>query len=63
MFYREGYRGAPPADIAALEEALLRVSRLLDDPSEILEMDLNPIKVLALGHGCRVVNTRESIRR
>ena len=63
MFYREGYRGAPPADIAALEVALLRVSRLLDDPSEILEMDLNPIKVLALGHGCMVVNTRKSNRR
>lgn len=59
----EGYRGAPPADIAALEEALLRVSRLLDDHPEILEMDLNPIKALAPGHGCVVVDARVSIRR
>ena len=59
----EGYRGAPPADIAALEEALLRVSRLLDDHPEILELDLNPIKALAPGHGCVVVDARVSIGR
>jgi acyl-CoA synthetase (NDP forming)/GNAT superfamily N-acetyltransferase len=38
-----GYRGAQPADLAALQETLLRVSRLADDLPEIAELDLNPV--------------------
>jgi acyl-CoA synthetase (NDP forming) len=38
-----GYRGAPAADIAALRDLLLRVSRLADDLPEIAELDLNPV--------------------
>lgn len=38
-----GYRGAPKADVAALETLLLRVGRLVDDLAEIAEMDLNPV--------------------
>jgi hypothetical protein len=38
-----GYRGAPPADLAALREILLRVSRLADDLPEVAELDLNPV--------------------
>ena len=38
-----GRRGTPPADTAALADALLRVSRLADDLPEISEMDLNPV--------------------
>jgi acyl-CoA synthetase (NDP forming)/GNAT superfamily N-acetyltransferase len=34
--------GAPPADPAALQEILLRVSRLADDIPEIAELDLHP---------------------
>jgi acetate---CoA ligase (ADP-forming) len=41
----DGYRGAPKADVAALEETLLRVGRLVDDRPEIAEMDLNPVIV------------------
>ena len=59
----EGYRGAPPGDIAAVERALLRVSQLLDDHPEIIEMDLNPIKALPPGKGCLVVDARVSIQR
>jgi acetate---CoA ligase (ADP-forming) len=54
----EGFRGAPPGDIAALESIILRVSQLIDDVPEIVEMDLNPIKVLPPGHGCAVVDAR-----
>lgn len=53
-----GYRGQPAADIAALEQALLRVSALLSIVPEIAEMDLNPIKVLSPGGGSRVVDPR-----
>jgi acyl-CoA synthetase (NDP forming) len=38
-----GYRGQPPADIAALEDILLNVSSLIERHPEIRELDLNPI--------------------
>jgi len=53
-----GYRGAPAADVAALEEILLRLSRLAGDVPELEEMDLNPVKVLPRGRGCRTVDAR-----
>jgi acetate---CoA ligase (ADP-forming) len=58
----EGYRGAPAGDIAKLEETLLRVSQLAGDLPEIMEMDLNPLKVLAPGKGCVVVDARVAVR-
>ena len=38
-----GHRGSPAADLAALREVLLRVSRLADDLPEITDLDLNPV--------------------
>ena len=38
-----GDEGTPPADTAALADALLRVSRLADDLPEVGELDLNPV--------------------
>jgi acetyl coenzyme A synthetase (ADP forming)-like protein len=58
----DGYRGAPPGDVPALEEALLRVSQLLEDHPQIAEMDLNPLKVLPPGQGCVVVDARVAVR-
>jgi acyl-CoA synthetase (NDP forming) len=40
-----GFRGAPKADVAALEDVLLRVGALVDVHREISEMDLNPVVV------------------
>lgn len=54
----EGYRGGEPGDVAAVEEALLRVSNLIDAVPEIVEMDLNPVKVGAPGEGVTVVDAR-----
>ncbi len=54
----DGYRGAPRADVPAVEEVLLRVSAMLRDLPEIAEMDLNPVKVLQAGHGCLTVDAR-----
>jgi acyl-CoA synthetase (NDP forming) len=51
-----GFRGAPPADKAALVDLLLRLSLLADDLPEVAELDLNP--VLALPHGCLAVDAR-----
>jgi acyl-CoA synthetase (NDP forming) len=44
-----GWRGAPPADERALRELILGVSALVDRCPEILEMDLNPVKVRSEG--------------
>lgn len=51
-----GFRGATPADVAAIREVLLRVSSLLDVCPEIREIDINPLKVLE--RGAAVVDAR-----
>jgi acetyl coenzyme A synthetase (ADP forming)-like protein len=56
-----GYRGHPPADVPALEEALLRISRLAEEVPEIVELDLNPVFALPPGQGYRVVDARIAI--
>jgi acyl-CoA synthetase (NDP forming)/RimJ/RimL family protein N-acetyltransferase len=38
-----GHRGAEPVDTAALEDLLLRVSRLADDLPEVARLDLEPV--------------------
>jgi acyl-CoA synthetase (NDP forming) len=45
----DGYRGAPKANVPALEELLLRVSALVEAHPEIAEMDLNPVMVTSQG--------------
>lgn len=54
----EGYRGHPPADVAALEDMLLRVSRLVEEVPYIQEMDMNPVLAMPPGQGCRVIDAR-----
>ncbi|MGH8911142.1 MAG: acetate--CoA ligase family protein, partial [Acidimicrobiia bacterium] len=54
----EGYRNLPVGDVAAVEDALLRVSAMLTVLPEISEMDLNPVKVLGPGEGVVVVDGR-----
>jgi len=52
----EGYRGAPPCDIAALEDVLLRLSALVESHPEIAELDANP--VVASPDGAMIVDAR-----
>jgi len=59
----EGYRGQPAADVGALRDVLLRVSRLADEVPEIIELDLNPVIALPDGHGCRIVDARIKVGR
>ena len=54
----EGYRNTPKGDVPALEEALQRVSALVGAMPELIEMDLNPVKVLAPGEGVVIVDAR-----
>jgi acyl-CoA synthetase (NDP forming) len=58
-----GYRGAPPTDVAALENLLLRVARLADDVPELAEMDLNPVIVSVSGAIAVDVRMRVAPRR
>ncbi len=44
-----GYRGSTVADEPALEDALVRVSALLDACPEIQEIDVNPLSVMTKG--------------
>ena len=55
-----GWRGAPPADRAALASLLHRLSRLAVDHPEVAELDLNP--VLAGPDGCVAVDARVRLR-
>ncbi len=59
----EGYRNQPAGDVTALEEALMRVSGLISVVPELLEMDLNPVKVLEPEQGVVVVDARMKVRR
>ncbi len=38
-----GHRGAPPCDVAAVEDVLLRVAQFADEVPQLAEMDLNPL--------------------
>ncbi|MFA3875935.1 GNAT family N-acetyltransferase [Streptomyces sp. MMCC 100] len=44
-----GWRGSAPVDAAALEELLLRVSRLVDDHPEVVAVTLEPVVVAPQG--------------
>ncbi|MFE3518732.1 GNAT family N-acetyltransferase [Streptomyces sp. NPDC059166] len=48
-----GWRGSAPADTSALEELLLRVSRLVDDHPEVVSVALEPVVVAT--HGLTVL--------
>ena len=54
----EGWRGSEPSDIKALEELLMRVSAMVEDLPQIVELDLNPVKVLEKDEGYIVVDAR-----
>ncbi|HXI30700.1 MAG TPA: GNAT family N-acetyltransferase [Vicinamibacterales bacterium] len=58
----QGYRGHPPADLGALRELLLRISRLAIEVPEIAELDLNPVIAMSPGNGCRIVDARIKVR-
>ncbi len=54
----KGARGDKPYDIAAVEEAILNLSRLIEDFPEIKEIDINPFYVLHKGKGGFALDAR-----
>jgi len=55
-----GRRGVPAADLAALRDMLLRVSRMVDDLPQIAELELSP--VIARPDGAQAVDGRIRIQ-
>ena len=51
-----GHRGSPPADLDAIERALLDLSRFVDSRPDVGEVDLNP--VIAHPNGLTAVDAR-----
>jgi acetyltransferase len=53
-----GFRGAPPVDIATIEETLLRLSQLVKDFDCFTEIDINPFIVSPQSGNCKAVDAR-----
>ena len=53
-----GVRGDKPSDLPAIVETVQRVSQLVTDFPEIVEMDINPLMVLEAGRGAIAVDMR-----
>ncbi len=53
-----GVRGEKPADLEAIIDTILRVSQLVTDFPEIVEMDINPLTVHEEGRGAVAVDMR-----
>lgn len=48
----KGFRGAPPADLEAAAGAIMAIAAMVEnDPEAIVELDVNPLMVLAKGQG------------
>ncbi|MFO7783397.1 MAG: acetate--CoA ligase family protein [Thermodesulfobacteriota bacterium] len=54
----EGIRRKPPRDAAAVEDMIVRLSRLMADFPAIQEMDVNPVLVDERGKGATAVDAR-----
>jgi acyl-CoA synthetase (NDP forming)/GNAT superfamily N-acetyltransferase len=57
----DGYRGAPRADVPALEDVVVRVAALAAAHPELAELDLNPVVVSP--SGALVVDARVRVQR
>ncbi|MFF3308466.1 GNAT family N-acetyltransferase [Streptomyces sp. NPDC002952] len=56
-----GWRGSAPVDTAALEELMLRLSRLVDDHPEVVAVSLEPVVVAP--HGVSVLGATVRLAR
>jgi len=56
-----GARGEPPADLQVAAEYLMRVSQLVTDFPEILELDINPLVLMLEGQGGIALDARMTL--
>jgi len=59
----EGVRGEPSSRIDRLEESLQRLSALISNHSQVLEMDVNPFMAGSTEETCKAVDARIRVRR
>jgi hypothetical protein len=52
----DGVRGAPPADVEAVIDAVLAIGRLMRSVPQIAEIDVNPLMVHARGQGATALD-------
>jgi acetyltransferase len=58
----DGVRGEPEADKMAIVETLLRISQLVTDFPDIVELDINPLVVYPNGDGAMALDMRIVLR-
>lgn len=54
----KGVRGEPPSDLDAIVDVMLRLSQLVTDFPEIVELDINPLMVFERGKGALGIDMR-----
>jgi len=57
-----GVRGEKPSDRPAIVETLLRISQLVTDFPEIVELDINPLIVFEQGRGVLGIDMRLALK-
>ncbi len=57
-----GVRGQAPIDVEAVVESICRLSQLILDFPEIVELDINPLLGLPVGQGAKVLDARVVIK-
>jgi acetate---CoA ligase (ADP-forming) len=56
-----GFRSIPPADREAVADAIRRIGKLLIDLPGVVEVEINPLRVLAHGEGVLAIDARVRI--
>jgi acetyltransferase len=59
----KGFRSLAPADRDAVKDALARLAQLAGDLPEILEIEVNPLRVLKPGEGAVAVDIRARVKQ
>ncbi|MEM4734095.1 MAG: acetate--CoA ligase family protein [Candidatus Thorarchaeota archaeon] len=57
----KGVRGEPPSDLNAIQDTILKISQLVTDFPEILELDINPLFAYRSGDGVCAVDVKITI--
>ncbi len=58
-----GYRNIPPADREAVLDSLVRLAQLGMDHPQVMEVEINPLRVCAEGQGALVLDARLRLNR
>jgi acetyl coenzyme A synthetase (ADP forming)-like protein len=58
-----GFRGSAPADRAAVIDRVLRLAQLIADFPAVVEIEINPLRVMSIGQGAVAVDVRVRVQR